>query len=85
MPEQNEWGNGTQYNPDFGIAEAVDGDDYTWPATAKPQAKPVDCRTHTERTDAVIADLQAAVMVLTDEVRQLRQDIARMRTGESEL
>jgi len=81
MPEQNEWGNGTQYNPDFGVA--VDGDDYTWPPLKN--LKSIDLRTADQKTHAAIADLQTAVMALTEEVQHLREDIARMRTGESEL
>ncbi len=60
-------------------AEFVDGDDYTWQGPAG------DLRTADQKTSAAIADLQSAVAVLTDEVRHLREDVARMRAGESEL
>ncbi len=80
MPEQNEWGNGRQYNPDFGITEHSDSGDYTW-----PQTKPVDCRTYNERIESRFVDLETAITVLVDEVRHLREDLARMKNGESEL
>jgi len=77
MPEQAEWNGKAQYNPDFGIA--VDGDDYTWHAPV------FDTRTADQKTQSAIAGLQTAVTVLTDEVRHLREDVARMVSGASQL
>ncbi len=65
-------------------AEFVDGDDYTWPQ-AKPQVKPIDCRTYSERIESRFVDLETAIAVLVDEVRHLREDLARMKNGSSEL
>ena len=76
-------GHNGEYNPDYG-RQYVDSGDYTWTSTTPPMPT-YDTRTHDERTQAAIANLQTSVQLLTDEVQHLREDIARMKTGESEL
>ncbi len=81
MPEQAEWtdGSSTARPADtMPITAHVDGDDYTYPPIK-------DCRTYMERTDDEIAALRTTVAMLIDEVQHLREDIARMRTGESQI
>lgn len=77
MPEQAEWNGKAQYNPDFGIA--VDGDDYTWHAPV------FDTRTADQKVGARMQALETTVAMLVDEVQHLREDIARMVKGASNL
>ena len=65
----------------------VDGDDYTWqgkPVQAK-SAQVIDCRTLDQKMIDRMQALETTVGMLVDEVQHLRDDIARMRTGESQL
>ncbi len=62
------------------------GFNYTFPPVqANPQEKPKDCRTYSERIESRFVDLETALTVLVDEVRHLREDIARIKSGSSEL
>ncbi len=73
----------SDYNPDYGKAEQTtthaDSGDYTWPMPV------YDTRTLDVRTQTELANLRNAVAILTDEVTHLREDVARMKNGESEL
>jgi len=95
MPEQAEFvGNTLTADGTY-----IDGDDYTWQAipgglrldlNSTPLGLVInteqrDCRTADEKMNQRMASLETAVQLLTDEVRHLREDVARMRTGESEL
>lgn len=100
MPEQNEWRPEirTQTKPPaqpavrvdwtppvmatnarLTVGGHVDGDDYTWPSQV------IDCRTLDQKMIDRMQALETTVAMLVDEVQHLRDDIARMRAGESEL
>lgn len=74
-------------------ATIVDGDDdygYAW--TVKPvgqhtatPAQVVDCRTYDQKAGERIQALETTVAMLVDEVQHLREDVARMKTGESQI
>jgi uncharacterized coiled-coil protein SlyX len=65
----------------MGDLERVDGDDYTW----EQMMQPLDVRTADQKVTAAIANLNTAVAALADEVSHLREDIARMKAGDSQL
>lgn len=71
MPEQAEW---------------VEDDDYSYAWKVKPVTAPAKATlTPDEPTDQRIADLEVALKIVMDEMQHLREDIKRMKAGESEL
>ncbi len=93
MPEQAEWvgGNPVARPADTMPIVAHGGDDETddyghaWTVKPVPGFVGGDCRTYDQKAGERIQALETTVAMLVDEVQHLREDIARMRTGESQI